>query len=633
MTICAPNSRKWPALIKALIHFDKDEMIFDVFKNAKNMDNFLRELFDGFVKKRIVLDQFEPRLKLDHDLPEKLNLLDVEREVFYLMHYLCYAWGNSCKYVTIMRAKTNVMQAILNKMTPRQTAIDLKASVCDDVKIDCLILENNPTWMNCLNPGNGSIYEDWCNKCQDLSACLLGYNADSFIQLTIDIFYTWRKYFNKDNLIHVAMMIFFGDLIVPGSTIPSFKLEFGNYFKNITPIVDANLTLLDTWAFITGDTQSNQAHFGDLYDSSPLESLKTCSKNKTKESCTFVETMNKLITDEDQNRWGSFQDDLYNELIQLCSYDSESLDLRHCTSFKISEAYFKHGQCFTFNETSFIPKLGKYKGLNILVNYAYPGTYFERKEPISISLHEPRRKPDIMNMKGKNYNVIPGRISNLRISATIIDTTEDFDAMSFESRLCEANASYGEVNCMAQAVINRAMIDCDCLPANADIQNAIHGSCDALGMICFKESISKLTRDMDLNGCYKACQRIQYGLNLQADVPMTDILLNKDIYGKEVEDYFLQPRKLYDFFGKAYAENDIWKPKLERTSLIYINFEDLELMTVTKDAKITLPDMIGNIGGTLGVFIGFSFIGLLDALIELFQYVKRKIMKSHSLET
>ena len=60
-------------------------------------------------------------------------------------------------------------------------------------------------------------------------------------------------------------------------------------------------------------------------------------------------------------------------------------------------------------------------------------------------------------------------------------------------------------------------------------------------------------------------------------------------------------------------------------SIFHVNFEQSKVLTVIKDAKITLPDMIGNIGGTLGVFIGFSFLGLLDTFIEWIQYLHQKI--------
>ena len=41
-----------------------------------------------------------------------------------------------------------------------------------------------------------------------------------------------------------------------------------------------------------------------------------------------------------------------------------------------------------------------------------------------------------------------------------------------------------------------------------------------------------------------------------------------------------------------------------------------------KDAKVTFADMLENIGGTLGVFIGLSFVGLLDFFIWIWDWVK-----------
>ena len=73
--------------------------------------------------------------------------------------------------------------------------------------------------------------------------------------------------------------------------------------------------------------------------------------------------------------------------------------------------------------------------------------------------------------------------------------------------------------------------------------------------------------------------------------------------------------------------------KLKRTAMIHINFDEKKFWTVTKDARITIPDMIGNIGGTLGVFIGFSFLGLLDTMVEFFQYLIRKNKPGRKLKT
>ena len=160
------------------------------------------------------------------------------------------------------------------------------------------------------------------------------------------------------------------------------------------------------------------------------------------------------------------------------------------------------------------------------------------------------------------------------------------------------------------------------------LNNYLDIACNALQLNCFEDAIEKGTQDLDLHkGCHKACRRIMYGLSAASDLPMTETLLSFESYGKEFAKYFLQPSKLFDYLGTHYNRNGFLKPKMESMSLISINFDGPEVLTVTKDAKITLPDMIGNIGGTLGVFIGFSFLGLLDTLIELFQYVREKMRK------
>ena len=65
--------------------------------------------------------------------------------------------------------------------------------------------------------------------------------------------------------------------------------------------------------------------------------------------------------------------------------------------------------------------------------------------------------------------------------------------------------------------------------------------------------------------------------------------------------------------------------KLKKTSLIHINFDEAEVWTMKKDAKATLSNMIGNIGGTLGVFIGFSFVEILTSMIGFFFYLHGQI--------
>ena len=64
------------------------------------------------------------------------------------------------------------------------------------------------------------------------------------------------------------------------------------------------------------------------------------------------------------------------------------------------------------------------------------------------------------------------------------------------------------------------------------------------------------------------------------------------------------------------------KQIVRHTAMVEVNF-DHQLATVTmKDAKVTFPDKVGNIGGTFGVFLGLSFVGILDILILMFNWFK-----------
>ena len=106
----------------------------------------------------------------------------------------------------------------------------------------------------------------------------------------------------------------------------------------------------------------------------------------------------------------------------------------------------------------------------------------------------------------------------------------------------------------------------------------------------------------------------------------------KDSYGEKLIERLNKSERLYwDIVDGKISFNfelDVsLKQKLQKMSLIHINFEESEVWRVTKDAKITTSGMIGSIGGTLGVFIGFSFLGLLDTFTGWLQYFKRKLGK------
>ena len=393
--------------------------------------------------------------------------------------------------------------------------------------------------------------------------------------------------------------------------------EMGNYLNNVKPFQNSNLTLLDAWAYANGDVFETSGPFKEFVDNSPIEALKICAENQNANSCLLVERFNKEIGKNNTKMWETFTRNTFNNLIPLCSYASDKLILNDCNLFK----KMSNGQCFTFNESSF----GLTQGVSFVINYDYPATADEINNPATIILNDPNQQPDIKNIMAKNYPVERGHIMDLKFSATVIESKEDFDAMNFDSRLCNQNKEDGETNCLMHQISDQAKSVCSCQPwytFEVDGQQ-----CEALGILCYEKATLNGTIDMDLKyQCYESCKHVKYSLYLLQNSKI-DKIINLESYGDDFNNYFTKSERLFHYMGKPWTPRDFVEPRLQRSSLIHINFDESKVWSVTKDAKITIPDMVGNIGGTLGVFIGFSFLGLLDTFIEWMQYLQKK-MKS-----
>ena len=618
--MCAPNSGKWPAIIEALQNYDTDGEIFKATEVINNQHEYFTPFSSSFrgAAGQLFIEKFAQELTLDHNLPEKLNLIPVEREVFYLSHFGVYLHSIDPIYPAIRYQFEDIaVQLILQNKTRQEVGEELKDYVCqyllDHRNITCLSLKT-PEFMKC--PGNASVtlHQEWCQKCINISDCL-GYDNDDFLYLIVKIFYAWRKFFTKRNLIDSLMSRFL---------IGYNYDEMGNYLNKVKPFQNSNMTLLDAWAYANGDVIDTFGPFKKFVDNSPIEALKSCDENQNANSCFLVERFKKEIGKNNTTIWDAFTKNVYNDLIPLCSYGSDKVVLKDCNLFK----KMSNGQCFTFNESSFDHRVGLTQGVNFVINYDYPGTADEINNPATIILHDPNQQPDIKNIMAKNYPVEPGHIIDLKFSATVIESTEDFDAMNFESRLC--NEHDGKVNCLMHQLNELAKYVCGCQPWYTF---EVGGQqCDAIGTLCYEKAILNGTMDMDLKEqCHESCKIVKYSSLILQENSNMDTIINLESYGDDFNNYFTKTERLLHYMGNPWTGITPWtqrefvEPRLQRSSLIHINFEESEVWTVTKDAKITLPDMIGNVGGTLGVFIGFSFLGLLDTFIEWMHYLQRKI--------
>ena len=178
--------------------------------------------------------------------------------------------------------------------------------------------------------------------------------------------------------------------------------------------------------------------FKEFVDNSPIEALKSCDENQDANSCFLVERFNEEIGKNNTKIWDAFTENNYNNLIPLCSYGSDKVVLKDCNLFK----KMSNGQCFTFNESSFDHRVGLTQGVNFVINYDYPATADKINNPATIILHDPNQQPDIKNIMAKNYPVERGHIIDLKFSATVIESKEDFDApmtADVEGAICDVS--------------------------------------------------------------------------------------------------------------------------------------------------------------------------------------------------
>ena len=71
--------------------------------------------------------------------------------------------------------------------------------------------------------------------------------------------------------------------------------------------------------------------------------------------------------------------------------------------------------------------------------------------------------------------------------------------------------------------------------------------------------------------------------------------------------------------------NVAYKMRLEKLAFVKINFDNALMTKIVKDQRVSMADKISSIGGTLGLFTGFSII----SIIEIVYWVWRGISRFH----
>ena len=311
-------------------------------------------------------------------------------------------------------------------------------------------------------------------------------------------------------------------------------------------------------------------------------------------------------------------------LIPLCSFGSDKLQV--CNLFKKVEHFYQKDQvCYTFDKSSSNSNdensVKPFTGLNLVINFRLPRD--SELEPVKVIIHPKGVMPDGNSYPSSVHDIRPSIVSKIGVTdITITNVTKNFQSMNDDLKNCFLEKGYHQVNCRMTERLDMAAKYCGCLPWFISSKNET--ICMKESLTCFHTTMKNLTNKQLKQQCPKACISTQYSITFE------DTLIDKKAeylklarsFGENWKNYILDETSALfyaDYENTLTFGNEV--KLMKRTSLVHVNFIKPEATLITKDAKVTFADQLGNIGGTFGVFLGLSFVGILDFAIVCFQWM------------
>ena len=351
-----------------------------------------------------------------------------------------------------------------------------------------------------------------------------------------------------------------------------------------------------------------------------------------------------------------FSDDSTHPLIPLCSYGRPKNKLKMCQDFMPSKVVPMRHNCFTFNRDGQVQekvnKVGPGKGLTFLIEDNFGKD--DKNGIFKLVIHEPEVAPDLRHFYDSYVSVPLGQSLFVSLKPTITTTTKDFDRMSFNKRKCilpsdqQIERPYGykyhQVHCFTEAIVKYAIEKCNCTPWFLLDMFSGHRICEYFGYQCYKTKITEQSQQRDSylkEKCQPSCSQIYYSPTVANQNRLLEAMA-WDGHADVLDDY------IYFGIRDPMNNNKTWGkinpflvggPKLNMTpeeyksqrfskfALVNINFLEPQATVITKDAKVTFADMLGNIGGTFGIFLGLSTIGLVDIIVTGYSSFKKYLSK------
>ena len=456
------------------------------------------------------------------------------------------------------------------------------------------------------------------NDCVPLSQERLGLRFHIIIFLKYCQLWVYHKYFNAKSLLHVQHKYAFKSPEI----VSSDKIVLLKNIHNISGLVDTDV--YSQWHYMQGFYIENKG-VGQWLIKKGLQLFNLWNDVCTKQdgNCSIMENYFQTIEESDlkklkqlidQPKLQSDNEDDFS-LVPLCSFANDQL--KKCDLFHRSRMVYQDHTCYTYDQAKTTQPFAP-NGLNLLLNLKHMPA--EQDLSLKLFFHQHGTIPDVLRLES-TYQKVRGT-GNIQVGLNIRsnEVTENFAKMSYKKRQCllpGEQDNYTKIECLVEQIHKYAKEKCKCLPilmgGLANVSNNVECS------ICFRSTIQEAQADLNQTTCPSFCQSREF-LPTMTVQPWDDPTEN----GQDDLVTILNDNTLHLYLDKVEdpnlvdpIDNSAYLKRISQSySLLQIFFQSPQKTVITKDAKVTETDMVSNIGGTIGIFLGLSTISVLDKIID-----------------
>jgi hypothetical protein len=281
------------------------------------------------------------------------------------------------------------------------------------------------------------------------------------------------------------------------------------------------------------------------------------------------------------------------------------------------------GQCLRFNSDTTIKYSKKSGSEDGLTFHLYLNTSLDYGD-LYISIHNHTKTPETIHNKGysissgfKNYFSVK-RIKDEKLEQPYNDCYKNVSQSNFNKTIINYLKnkiySYNQKDCinLCRNLKYNETNTCGCYFDS--LEDEIYMKCYSINSTIAKcidvflnTSNAKVINECHLKYCPLECDSFEYDINLYLQPILTSGKIS-NFYNDSISYGFSNDFKTYENVSKTFVSINVY-------------YQDLKYTLISQQPKIELFGLISNLGGILGLFIGFSFISLLEIIEVLAELI------------